>query len=103
MFSGLAAVPGAPRSGGLTSIDHAVWFYRQVPLDDWVLIDLQPESTAGGRGMYTGRIFGRDGRLAAGPAPGTPFPPPRAPPPPAPAPTPPRSPTGGDTPPRHPA
>jgi acyl-CoA thioesterase-2 len=66
MFSGLAAVPGAPRSGGLTSIDHAVWFYRQVPLDDWVLIDLQPESTAGGRGMYTGRIFGRDGRLAAG-------------------------------------
>ena len=39
--------------------------YRQVPLDDWVLMDLQPESTAGGRGMYTGRIFGRDGRLAA--------------------------------------
>ena len=29
-------------------------------------MDLQPESTAGGRGMYTGRIFGRDGMLAAG-------------------------------------
>jgi acyl-CoA thioesterase II len=42
-----------------------VWFYRQVPLDDWVLMDLLPESTAGGRGMYTGRIFRRDGRLAA--------------------------------------
>jgi acyl-CoA thioesterase II len=29
-------------------------------------MDLEPESTAGGRGMYTGRIFGRDGTLAAG-------------------------------------
>jgi hypothetical protein len=29
-------------------------------------MDLQPESTAGGRGMYTGRIFSRDGTLAAG-------------------------------------
>jgi len=47
-------------------IDHAVWFYRRVALDDWVLMDLQPESIASGRGMYTGRIFGRDGRLAAG-------------------------------------
>jgi len=65
MFSGLAGVPDVPQAGPLTSIDHAVWFYRQVPLDDWVLMDLQPESTAGGRGTYTGRIFGRDGRLAA--------------------------------------
>jgi acyl-CoA thioesterase II len=65
MFSGLAQVPGPTHPGPLTSIDHAVWFYRQVPLDEWILMDLQPESTAGGRGMYTGRIFGRDGRLAA--------------------------------------
>jgi acyl-CoA thioesterase II len=28
-------------------------------------MDLQPESAAGGRGMYAGRIFGRDGALAA--------------------------------------
>jgi len=65
MFSGLSRVPGG-RSGALTSIDHAVWIYRKVPLDDWVLMDLEPESTAGGRGMYTGRIFARDGTLAAG-------------------------------------
>jgi acyl-CoA thioesterase II len=65
MFSGLAQVPGVTYTGPLTSIDHAVWFYRPVPLDDWVLMELQPESTAGGRGTYTGRIFGRDGRLAA--------------------------------------
>lgn len=66
MFTGLASVPGIDRIGPVTSIDHAVWFYRRIALDDWVLMDLQPESTAGGRGMYRGRIFGRDGTLAAG-------------------------------------
>jgi acyl-CoA thioesterase-2 len=66
MFSGLSGIPGVPHPSALTSIDHVVWFYRRVPLDDWVLMDLQPESTAGGRGVYTGRIFGRDGTLAAG-------------------------------------
>jgi len=66
MFTGLATVPGISGVGPVTSLDHAVWFYRGVALDDWVLMDLQPESTAGGRGMYTGRIFGRDGTLAAG-------------------------------------
>jgi acyl-CoA thioesterase-2 len=67
MFSGLARVPGGRGSTGpLTSIDHAVWIYRKVALDDWVLMDLEPESTAGGRGTYTGRIFSRYGVLAAG-------------------------------------
>ncbi len=66
MFTGLSAAPGITISGPLTSIDHSVWFYRKVALDDWVLMDLQPESTSGGRGTYTGRIFGRDGTLAAG-------------------------------------
>ncbi len=66
MFTGLAATPGITISGPLTSIDHSVWFFRRAVLDDWVLMDLQPESTGGGRGMYTGRIFSRDGLLAAG-------------------------------------
>ena len=66
MFTGLAAVPGLRQVGPPTSIDHAVWFYRRVALDDWVLMDLQPESTSGGHGMYTGRIFTRHGVLAAG-------------------------------------
>jgi acyl-CoA thioesterase II len=66
LFSGLAAAPGISFSGPLTSIDHSLWFYRTVALDDWVLMDLQPESTSGGRGVYTGRIFSRDGKLAAG-------------------------------------
>jgi acyl-CoA thioesterase II len=66
MFTGLAAAPGITISGPLTSIDHSVWFFRKAAVDDWVLMDLQPESTSGGRGMYTGRIFSRDGALAAG-------------------------------------
>ncbi len=66
MFTGLAGVPGFAGIGPVTSIDHAVWFFRRIPLDDWVLMDLLPESTAGGRGMYTGRIFSRGGILAAG-------------------------------------
>ncbi len=67
MFSGLARVPGGRGvTGPLTSIDHAVWIYRKVAIDDWVLMDLEPESTAGGRGTYTGRIFSRHGVLAAG-------------------------------------
>jgi acyl-CoA thioesterase-2 len=66
MFTGLAATPGIVIAGPLTSIDHSVWFFRKVALDDWVLMDLQPESTSGGRGMYTGRIFSRNGVLAAG-------------------------------------
>lgn len=66
MFTGLASVPEISQVGPVTSIDHAVWFHRQASLGDWVLMDLLPESTSGGRGMYTGRIFTANGALAAG-------------------------------------
>jgi acyl-CoA thioesterase-2 len=48
-----------------SSLDHAVWFHRHVRLDDWVLMDLVPHSVAGGRGWYTGSVYGADGVLAA--------------------------------------
>jgi acyl-CoA thioesterase II len=66
MFTGHSAVPGMVIGGPLTSIDHALWLYRPVALDDWVLMDLQPEAAYGGRASYTGRIFSRDGALCAG-------------------------------------
>jgi acyl-CoA thioesterase II len=66
MFTGHSAVPGMIIGGPLTSIDHALWLYRPVALDDWVLMDLQPEAAYGGRASYTGRIFSRDGALCAG-------------------------------------
>jgi acyl-CoA thioesterase II len=66
MFTGHSAVPGMVIGGPLTSIDHSLWLYRTVRLDDWVLMDLQPEAASGGRATYTGRIFSRDGTLCAG-------------------------------------
>jgi hypothetical protein len=50
MFTGLASVPGIKQVGPVTSIDHALWFHRPAMFDDWVLMDLLPESTGGGRG-----------------------------------------------------
>jgi acyl-CoA thioesterase II len=64
-FTGLGMAPAADNAGSLTSLDHAVWFHRPARLDDWVLMDLLPESTAGGRGLYTGRIWSGDGWLVA--------------------------------------
>jgi acyl-CoA thioesterase II len=66
MFVGHSAVPGLVIGGPLTSIDHSLWLYRRVAVDDWVLMDLQPEAGYGGRATYTGRIFSRDGTLCAG-------------------------------------
>jgi acyl-CoA thioesterase II len=48
-----------------TSLDHAVWFHRAARLDDWMLVDLAPHSTGGGRGWYTGSLSSRDGVLWA--------------------------------------
>jgi acyl-CoA thioesterase-2 len=50
---------------GGPSIDHAVWFQRLLPVCDWLLVDLEPLSVAGVRGVYTGTIHHRDGALAA--------------------------------------
>jgi len=66
MFTGHSAVPGMVIGGPLTSIDHSLWLYRKVALDDWVLMDLQPEAASGGRATYTGRVFSRAGALCAG-------------------------------------
>lgn len=49
--------------GALTgsSLDHALWFHRQVRMDEWVLTDLVPHAVANGRGWYTGAVYGTDG------------------------------------------
>lgn len=48
-----------------SSLDHAMWFHRHVRLDDWVLVDLSPHTVGGGRGLYTGAVYSRDGVLGA--------------------------------------
>ncbi|HVV29755.1 MAG TPA: acyl-CoA thioesterase domain-containing protein [Mycobacteriales bacterium] len=59
----------APLATGTTraraSLDHAMWFHRPVQMDAWVLMDLCPQSLAGGRGMYTGNVYDQSGSLVA--------------------------------------
>ncbi|MCW2528184.1 MAG: putative acyl-CoA thioesterase [Pseudonocardiales bacterium] len=66
MFSGLMSLAPGAKPVGLTSLDHAIWFYRPVKMDEWVLMDLIGESVHSGRGLYSGRIFTADGVLVAG-------------------------------------
>jgi acyl-CoA thioesterase-2 len=50
---------------GGPSIDHVMWFHEQIRVDDWVLVDLQPERASDGRGTYFGTLRDRHGRLGA--------------------------------------
>lgn len=43
------------------SLDHAVWFHRPVDVNQWLLYELWPAATAGGRGLAIGTV-----RTAAG-------------------------------------
>ena len=47
------------------SLDHAMWFHRPTPLDDWLLYAQDAASAADGRGLGTGRFYTRDGRHVA--------------------------------------
>lgn len=47
------------------SLDHAMWFHRPVRADEWLLYSQSSPSATGGRGLGIGRMFRRDGALAA--------------------------------------
>jgi acyl-CoA thioesterase-2 len=47
------------------SLDHAVWFHHPARLDDWVFTDYTARTIAGNRGLYTGSLFDRSGRMVA--------------------------------------
>jgi acyl-CoA thioesterase-2 len=47
------------------SLDHAVWFHRPVRVEEWLLYELVPASTSGGRGLALGTIRTRGGDLVA--------------------------------------
>jgi len=63
--TGLSRAPHVEEAGLLPSLDHSVWLHRPAHPNDWMLLDLDPISTAAGRGVYTGRIFNADGTLLA--------------------------------------
>ena len=47
------------------SLDHAMWFHRDCPLDDWLLYAQDSPSTSGARGLTRGGLYSRDGVLVA--------------------------------------
>jgi acyl-CoA thioesterase-2 len=49
----------------LASIDHAIWFHRDLRVDEWLLYDIESPSASGARGFSRGSIYTQDGRLVA--------------------------------------
>ncbi len=58
-------VPWATPGLRVASLDHAMWWHRPARADEWLLYAQESPSARGGRGLATGRIFRRDGALAA--------------------------------------
>lgn len=49
----------------VASLDHAMWWHRPARVDEWMLYVQKSPNARGGRGLATGRIYTRDGVLAA--------------------------------------
>jgi acyl-CoA thioesterase-2 len=49
----------------VASLDHSMWFHRPFRVDDWLLVVQQPVATGHARGLATGRVWDRQGRLVA--------------------------------------
>jgi len=49
----------------MASLDHAMWFHRLNPLDDWLLYTQDSPSARGARGFSRGFLYARDGTLIA--------------------------------------
>ncbi|WP_181805437.1 acyl-CoA thioesterase [Streptomyces shenzhenensis] len=47
------------------SLDHAMWFHRPGPVDDWLLYVQEAVAADAGRGLGSGRFFTRDHRHLA--------------------------------------
>jgi acyl-CoA thioesterase II len=49
----------------VASIDHALWFHRELRADDWLLYVMDAPTAQGSRGFSRGLIYDRQGRLVA--------------------------------------
>ncbi|MDX1625098.1 MAG: acyl-CoA thioesterase II [Wenzhouxiangellaceae bacterium] len=49
----------------MASLDHAMWFHRDVRVDDWLLYAMESPASGDGRGLAHGRVYTRDGILVA--------------------------------------
>jgi acyl-CoA thioesterase-2 len=58
-------VPFMGRGMQVASLDHAMWFHRDVKVDDWLLYAMDSPSASNAVGFNRGTIFNRDGFLVA--------------------------------------
>jgi acyl-CoA thioesterase-2 len=49
----------------MASLDHALWFHRDLRVDDWLLYAFDSPNASGARGFARGQLFNRDGDLVA--------------------------------------
>lgn len=49
----------------MASLDHALWFHKEVKIDEWLLYAMDSPSSSGARGFARGQFFNRDGYLVA--------------------------------------
>ncbi len=49
----------------IASLDHAMWFYRDFRIDEWLLYACESPTAGHARGLNHGNIFRRDGTLVA--------------------------------------
>nr|WP_248616737.1 acyl-CoA thioesterase II [Paraoerskovia marina] len=55
------ATPGI----SIASLDHAMWWHRDVRVDEWLLYVQSSPSAQGGRGLGAARVYAQDGTLVA--------------------------------------
>ncbi len=66
LFTSLEPHSGADMSNvQAASIDHAMWFHRDIDISDWMLYQLDSPSSSNARGFTRGNIFSRNGKLVA--------------------------------------
>jgi len=49
----------------IASLDHAMWWHRDVRVDEWLLFVQEAGSSSGGRSMGQARVYAQDGTLVA--------------------------------------
>ncbi len=49
----------------IASLDHAMWFHKDIRMDEWLLYSIDSPIAFGGRGLVRGQIFNQQGELVA--------------------------------------
>lgn len=49
----------------MASLDHALWFHREICIDEWLLYSIDSPNASGARGLARGQFFNEAGELVA--------------------------------------